>query len=323
MSKLKKSEVLEMYKTMRLIRDFENRIGVSYGKGAIPGEMHLSNGQEAIAVGVCTLLTAKDAVAATHRGHAQLIAKGTDLKRMTAELFGRETGFSKGKGGHMHLFDTSVNYACSGIVGAGMPVTVGSALAAKKMKSGAVAVAFFGDGAANQGTFHESLNLAQLWSLPAIFVCEDNRFGISVRQHESTCMPNHIAQVEGYGIPTKLVDGNDLFAVYEAAKEALEYVRSGKGPYYIECKTFRLRGHFEGDPEIYKAPEEQEKALEEEPITRLIKVLISEYGVSKAELAEIDEQVTQKISEAFEYAEKSPWPNQSEAMEDVFIERKA
>lgn len=323
MTKLEKSELLALYKTMLLIRDFEDRIAISYGKGAIPGEMHLSSGQEAIAVGVCSQLIKTDAVASTHRGHAQLIAKGTNLNKMTAELFGRETGFSKGKGGHMHLFDTDVNYACSGIVGAGMPVTVGSALAAKKMNTGNVAVAFFGDGAANQGTFHESLNMAKLWNLPALFVCEDNRFGISVRQHESTCVPDHIRQVEGYEIPAVLIDGNDIIAVYEAAKEALEYIRAGKGPYYIECKTFRLKGHFEGDPELYKTDDEQSKALVDDPIVRFKKVLLSDHGVTESELSIIKEQVTQEITDAFEYAEKSPWPKPEEALEDVYQEGRA
>jgi TPP-dependent pyruvate/acetoin dehydrogenase alpha subunit len=239
---------------------------------------------------------------------------------MVAELFGRSTGLCRGKGGHMHLFDTSIKFSCSGIVGASMPPALGAAFASKYKDEDNVSVAFFGDGAANQGMFHESMNLAALWKLPVIFVCEDNEFGISVRKSESTSTDNNIMRAKGYGIPAVLVDGNDLLAVYDAAKEAVERARSGKGPSFIECTTFRLMGHFEGDPEVYKSEEEQQQALKNEPIERFKKYLQNKENISDDNFTRIDKEVKQEIQEAFEYAEKSPWPRPEEALENVFTE---
>jgi TPP-dependent pyruvate/acetoin dehydrogenase alpha subunit len=311
---------LDMYKTMLLIRRLEERIAETYAKGGIPGEMHLYCGQEAIAVGVCSQLRDTDTATSTHRAHGELVAKGVDLKKMVAELFGRSTGLCRGKGGHMHLFDTSIKFSCSGIVGASMPPALGAAFASKYKDEDNVSVAFFGDGAANQGMFHESMNLAALWKLPVIFVCEDNEFGISVRKSESTSTDNNIMRAKGYGIPAVLVDGNDLLAVYDAAKEAVERARSGKGPSFIECTTFRLMGHFEGDPEVYKSEEEQQQALKNEPIERFKKYLQNKGNISDDNFTRIDKEVKQEIQEAFEYAEKSPWPRPEEALENVFTE---
>ncbi|MDN5322566.1 MAG: acetoin:2,6-dichlorophenolindophenol oxidoreductase subunit alpha [Clostridia bacterium] len=320
MVKLTKEELIKMYSQMVLIRLFENKIGEIYGKGAIPGEMHLSNGQEAIAVGVCANLRVDDAVSSTHRAHGHLIAKGVDLKKMTAELFGRKTGLCKGKGGHMHLFDPSIKFGCGGIVGAGMPLAVGSALAFKRKGLDSVSVVFFGDGAANQGTFHESLNLAALWKLPVIFVCEDNRYGISVTKEMSTAIKSNADRAVSYGIPGFAADGNDVAEVYQVTKTAVERARKGEGPTLLEFTTYRLMGHFEGDPEVYKPKEEQEEALRNEPIIRLEKGLVQDYGVSAEELMKIKEARQVEIEEAIKFAETSPWPKPEEALEDVFVE---
>lgn len=320
MSNLNKSELKNLYKSMVLIREFEETISKSYAKGAMPGEMHLYSGQEAIGVGVCSQLRKTDTVTSTHRAHGEMIPKGVDLKKMVAELFGRETGLSKGKGGHMHLFDKSIKFSCSGIVGASMPPTLGSALASKKKQTDDISVAFFGDGAANQGTFHESMNLAVLWKLPVIFVCEDNGFGISVRKSESTCVESNVKRAEGYGMSAVKVDGNDVLKVYGAAKEAIERARKGEGPTFIECKTFRIKGHFEGDPEVYKTKEEQEFWIKKDPILKFKQELINNYQMTEEEFANVKEEVINEIKEAFEYAEKSPWPKPEEALEDVFVE---
>lgn len=320
MASLNKTELTKLYKSMVLIREFEETIAKSYAKGAIPGEMHLYTGQEAIGVGVCSQLRNTDTVTSTHRAHGEIIPKGVDLKKLVAELFGRETGLSKGKGGHMHLFDSSIKFSCSGIVGASMPPALGSALASKKLHTDNVSVAFFGDGAANQGTFHESMNLAVLWKLPVIFVCEDNEFGISVRKSKSTCVESNVKRAEGYGMPGLKVDGNDVVKVYDAAKEAIERARKGEGPTLIECRTFRIKGHFEGDPEVYKTKEEQELWLKKDPIIKLKQVLVNDYQMKEEEFDSIRKEAINEIKEAFEYAEKSPWPKPEEALEDVFVE---
>ncbi len=319
MAKLTQEKLLKMYSQMVLIRQFEARIEGIYGKGAIPGEMHLSIGQEAIAVGVCTNLRADDAATSTHRAHNHLIAKGVDLKKMAAELFGRETGLCKGKGGHMHLFDPSIKFGCGGIVGAGMPLAVGSGLAFKRKGLDSVSVVFFGEGAANQGTFHESLNLAALWKLPVIFVCEDNHYGISVTKEMSTAVKSNADRALSYGIPGISADGNDVVEVYNVAEAAVARARKGEGPSLIELQTYRLKGHFEGDPEVYKPKAEQEEALQHEPIVRLEKILLAEYGVSQEELTEIKEARQVEIEEAIKFAESSPWPKPEEALEDVFV----
>ncbi|MDI6602323.1 MAG: thiamine pyrophosphate-dependent dehydrogenase E1 component subunit alpha [Thermoanaerobacteraceae bacterium] len=319
MADLSKEQLLKMYKKMVLIRKFEDRIGEIYGKGAIPGEMHLSTGQEAVNVGVCIQLRPTDTVAATHRAHGALIAKGVNLNKMTAELFGREAGLCKGKGGHMHLFDPSIKFSCSGIVGASMPLAAGAALAAKRKGTDDVAVAFFGDGAANQGTFHESMNLAALWKLPEIFICEDNQFGISVRKEASTSVISNADRAASYGIPGVQVDGNDVIAVYEAVKAAIERARGGGGPTLIECKTYRIKGHFEGDPEVYKTKEEQEEWLKKDPIKRFTDMLLSRGDITQGELNDLDRDVKNEIEEAIKFAEESPWPKAEEALEDVFV----
>ncbi|WP_235738839.1 thiamine pyrophosphate-dependent dehydrogenase E1 component subunit alpha [Nocardioides alcanivorans] len=253
---------LDFFSTMVLVRTYEEAILREYhadkkpvfdiGAGLIPGEMHLSAGQEPVAAGVCAHLTADDAVTATHRPHHFAIAHGMDLQAMTAEIFGRVDGLGRGRGGHMHLFDPATHFSCSGIIAEGYPPAVGQALAFRKRGTDRVAVAVTGEGAANQGAFHESLNLAALWKLPVLFVVEDNDWGISVPRSASTSIPSNAERARGYGIPGVRVEENSVEAVYAAAGEAIDRARAGGGPTLLEVHTLRLWGHFEGDAQGYR-----------------------------------------------------------------------
>ena len=265
--KQEKGLLVEMLRQMIKVRYSEEKTGDMYARGEAVGILHLSIGQEAVAVGTCINLKRDDFVASTHRGNHHFIAKGADLNRMMAELFGRKTGYCKGKGGHMHLIDPETNFMACGIVGSGIPVAVGAALSAKLRKSGQIAVSFFGDGASNQGYFHESLNFASLHKLPVIFVCENNLYAMSVAKSRHQAITDIACRGSGYDMPGVAVDGNDVIAVYEAVKQAAELARSGGGPTLIECKTYRWRGHHEGD-----AADELGKAVpgrEEGPDARL------------------------------------------------------
>jgi TPP-dependent pyruvate/acetoin dehydrogenase alpha subunit len=320
---------LLLYQQMLTIRAFENTMVQVYtegkspvfdiGSGPVPGEMHLSAGQEPVAVGVCAHLRESDTVTGPHRAHHFAIAKGVDLKKMTAEIFGKETGLSKGKGGHMHLFDPSVKFSCSGIVGAGLPPAVGAALAAKMNKRDDVAVAFFGEGAANQGSFHESLNLAALWKLPVIFVCEDNSYAISVPKTKSTAIASNADRAQAYGIPGVAVRENDVIAVYEAAGEAVARARRGEGPSLLEIHTDRFLGHFQGDPETYRDPMEVKRLQEHDPILRLRERLMAQGWLSAEDDQEMQKAAQATVDAAIEYARQSPYPAPEEALEDVFV----
>ena len=320
--------LLSMYKTMLKIRTYEETLGKIYyeGKtpafdisaGPIPGELHLSSGQESAAVGICAHLRPDDAVIGTHRAHHFAIAKGVDLKKMTCEIFGKETGLSRGKGGHMHLFDANVNFSCSGIVGASFPQAVGVGIAAKMQGKDYVAVAVGGDGAANQGTFHESLNLATLWKLPVIFVIEDNNWAISVAKDKSTAVSENSERAKGYGIPGVSVDGEDVVAVYEVAKEAVERARRGEGPSLIEIKVSRLRGHFEGDPQLYRPKEDFEIAKKKDPIPKFEKTLLDKNIVTEEEVKKMKEDTEKEIQGIMEFARNSSYPEPKEALENVF-----
>jgi len=321
--------LLSLYRTMYKIRYYEETLGKIYyeGKspifdisaGPIPGELHLSSGQESSAVGVCAHLKPEDAVVGTHRIHHFAIAKGVDLRAMTAEIFGKRTGLSAGKGGHMHLFDPKVNFSCSGIVGASFPQAVGVGIAAKQQGADYIAVAVGGEGAANQGTFHESLNLAALWKLPVIFVIEDNSWAISVPKDKSTSLSRNSERAKAYGIPGVYVDGKDVVAVYEVAKEAVDRARNGEGPSLIEIKVYRLRGHFEGDAQIYRSKEDLEKAMNNDPVKYLEKQLLDRNLVSEQELQNLQKAIMAEIDEIIEYARQSEYPEEHEALENVFI----
>ncbi len=324
-----------MYETMIEIREYEETMARVYlegklppkiqkglafdiGSGPVPGEMHLAAGQEPVAVGVCAHLDDGDAVIGAHRPHHFAIAKGVPLEAMTAEMFGKVTGLGRGKGGHMHLFDPARRFSCSGIVAAGAPQACGAALAAKQKGSDRVAVSFFGEGAANQGAFHEALNLAALWKLPAIFVCEDNRWGISVAKADSTSVPHNHVRAAAYGMPGLLVERNDAVAVFEAAGEAVARARRGEGPTLIEVMTDRYFGHFQGDPETYRPKGEVEALRRRDPIPALGVWLRAAGLLDDAADAALRATIQQRIEKAFEYARQSPYPEAAEALTQVF-----
>lgn len=323
-----REKLVELYRLMVRIRTFEETVGGLYweGKtpvfniaaGPIPGEMHLYSGEEAVAVGVCAHLRAEDAVAGTHRSHGHLIAKGVDLNRMMAELFGRKTGLCQGKGGHMHLFDAGLHFGCGGIIGAGIPHAVGAALAFKMQGRDNVAVAFFGDGAANIGAFHEGLNLAGIWKLPVVFVCEDNLYAISVPKARSTSVRSNAERAAGYGMPGVLVDGMDVMAVYEAAGEAVSRARRGEGPSLIECLCYRYRGHFEGDPQAYKPEGEEDEWRKKDPIPRFAEKLVADGAFTQADADRIQQEETAAVNAAVEFARQSAFPEPGEALRHVF-----
>jgi len=328
MAEISNEILLEMYKKMYMIRTYEETLGAIYyegktpafdiSKGPIPGELHLSSGQESSAVGICRHLRPEDAVVGTHRANHFAIAKGVDLRKMTAEIFGKATGLSRGKGGHMHLFDTNVNFSCSGIVGASFPQATGVGIAAKMQGKDYVAVAVGGDGAANQGTFHESLNLAAAWKLPVIFVIEDNGWAISVPKNVSTSIDRNTERAKGYGIPGVYVDGEDVIAVYEVAKEAVERARRGEGPSLIEVRVYRFRGHFEGDPQLYRPKEDLEEAKSRDPLTKLQNKLLERHIVDEAKLTAIKKEIEDEIKSIIDFARESPYPEPQEALENVF-----
>lgn len=316
-----------MYETMAKIRLYEETMVQVYmegknpvfniGAGAVPGEMHLAAGQEPAAVGMGAHLRREDTVTAPHRPHHNAIAKGVDLNRMTAEIFGKETGLGKGKGGHMHLFDPDVKFSCGGIVAAGVPHAVGAALAAKMNGKDWVAVAFIGEGAANAGAFHESLNLASVWKLPLIVVVEDNSYGISVPKAASTSVRFNAERASSYGIVGYSVRNNDPVEMYRVCEEAVGRARRGAGPALIEIETYRFLGHFQGDPELYRGKDEVSLLREKDPLVR-VKSLLMEAGVAQSELAGMEERAQSAVAEAYQYARASAYPSPDAALEDVF-----
>lgn len=319
---------LRLYETMVLSRTYEEAIlreyhadkgpGFDIGKGLIPGEMHLSAGQEPVAAGVCAHLTVDDAVTATHRPHHFAIAHGIDLNKMTAEIFGRETGLGRGRGGHMHLFDPATHFSCSGIIAEGYPPALGQAFAFKRRGTDRIAVAVTGEGAANQGAFHESLNLAATWSLPVVFVVEDNDWGISVPRGVSTSVASNADRAAGYGMPGERVEDNDVEAVYDAALRAVARARSGQGPSLLEVHTLRMWGHFEGDAQGYR-PELSEVA-DKDPIPRYEQDLREAGLLDDEKVREIRALVVNAVEDAVSFAKDSPVPDPASATSYVFAE---
>ncbi|MDQ0190680.1 pyruvate dehydrogenase E1 component alpha subunit [Alicyclobacillus cycloheptanicus] len=316
-----------MYETMVKIRYYEESMVQAYaegkqpvfniGAGPVPGEMHLAAGQEPAAVGICAHLRREDTVTAPHRPHHHAIAKGVDLRWMTAEIFGKETGLGKGKGGHMHLFDPAVKFSCGGIVAAGVPHAVGAALAAQMQGKDWVAVAFIGEGAANAGAFHEALNLAALWKLPVIVVIEDNAYGISVPKQASTAVASNDLRASAYGIPGTRVADNDVVAMYTASEQAVKRARAGEGPSIIEIETYRYLGHFQGDPELYRDKAEVPALRERDPIDRL-QAHLTENGVSASVLEELAARARAEVDDAYRFARDSAYPPAEAALADVF-----
>ena len=323
-----KDQLLWMYAAMAKARYYEDTMAGVYmegktpkfdiGAGTVPGEMHLAAGQEPCAAGVCVHLRPDDAVTATHRPHHVAIAKGVDLKKMTAEIFGKKTGLAGGRGGHMHLLDPEVNFSCSGIIGESAGPADGAGLAARLSGRDSVAVAYLGEGAANQGAFHEALNLAALWTLPVVFVIEDNSWGISVPKSKSTAVKDNSVRAEGYGMPGAHIADNDTLKIFDAAGKAVKRARAGKGPSLIEIETYRYYGHFQGDPEVYRPEKEVGKLKAKDPIKRLRKHMIKKAGIPKGEIEETLEAAKAEVDEAFAFARESLYPAPREALDHVF-----
>jgi len=313
-----KNELLKLYESMQRIRRFEEEVADLFAGGSIPGFVHLYIGQEAVAVGACATLNRDDYITSTHRGHGHLIAKGGDLKKMMAELFGKETGYCKGRGGSMHIVDVSLGIlGANGIVGAGTQIAAGAGLSAKLRKSGQVVICFFGDNATSEGMFHESINLASVWDLPVVFVCENNLYGQFTPYEKHSKVPDIAEKAKAYGIPGVIVDGNDVLAVKEATAQAVERARAGEGPTLVECKTYRWHGHYEGDVYAYRDDEEIEQWKKKCPISNFRAKLIAEGIATEDELNAVDETVDNAVKEAIEFADESPEPDPETVGENV------
>jgi len=319
---LEKGKYLDMYRTMVKIRGFETNVERLFLDGKIPGFLHLYIGEEAIATGVCAVLRDDDYITSTHRGHGHCVAKGGNLKEMFAEIFGKRTGYCKGKGGSMHIAAVEKGIlGANGIVGGGSTISMGAAFSAKYRGTDQVSVCFFGDGASNQGAFHEAINMASVWDLPVIYVCENNGFGMSVPQKHHQKVVNISDRAKGYGIPGVSIDGNDVLLVYETAKEAVDRARQGKGPTLIECKTYRHRGHYVGDPDLVRDKEVVRKWIEErDPIQNFKQYLLKSGGFKDKDLEKVDKEVEGEIAEAIRFAEESPLPNPKETLDDLYVD---
>lgn len=308
-----------LYYQMVLIRRFEERLAGLYKDGVLRGSLHLCIGQEATGVGGCAALRADDYMTCTYRGHGQSLAKGLSPRAAMAELMGKETGCCKGRGGSMHLTDVSVGLLGeNAIVGAGLPIALGAAFSARMQKNGKVALTYFGEGTTNQGVFHESLNLAAAWELPVIFFCENNVYAEMTPIDQEVKVKEMAARAAGNGIPSAQVDGNDVLAVYEAMRAAAERARRGDGPFFIEAHTYRLSGHMIGDPEVYRSKEEVEQRRAHDPITRFKRVLMSDYGLTEAEITALENDALAAVNDAEEYARSSPLPDPSTALENIY-----
>jgi len=315
-------KLLAMYECMVTIRRFEEKASELANRGRLIGEVHSYVGQEASGAGVCAALRDVDYITSTHRGHGHAIAKGADIRLMMAELYGRRTGLCKGKGGSMHMADMGRgNIGSSAIVGGGLPIATGAGLAAQTEDKGRVAVCFFGDGASNEGCFHESLNLASCWKLPVIYVCENNKY-FEFSSSSSLIAGTIHGHAVAYEMPGILVDGQDVLAVYRVAQEAVERARSGGGPTLLETDTYRFSTHYEGEahrfPEDYRSAEEKDKWLRRDPVVLFRSWLVDEEHATGAELTALEQRVEARIEEAVSFAEASPWPVPEEALEDVF-----
>ena len=314
---------LKLYEKMLTIRMFEEKAIELFEHNLIRGNVHPCIGQEAVSVGVCSSLRRDDYMLNTHRGHGNCIAKGADLKLMMAELLGKATGYCKGKGGSMHIADfEGGNLGANGIVGGGIPIAVGAGISIQNRGTDQVVACFFGDGATNQGTFHESLNLAALWRLPIIFVCENNLYALSTPVGEAISVPRISDRATAYGIPGISLDGNDIIEVYLKTKEAVERARAGKGPTLLDCITYRFFGHFTGDPGrgiTYRSKEEMDQWLNRCPVKQFKERLVQKKIMTEETGKAIEAKVKASIEEAVQFAKESPFPSPEEAMQDLFF----
>jgi pyruvate dehydrogenase E1 component alpha subunit len=314
-----KEKMIDMYRKMLRIRGFEERTRKEFAAGNIPGFVHLYSGEEATAVGACGPLRNDDYITSTHRGHGHLIAKGGRSDRMMAELYGKKTGYNKGKGGSMHIAEMELGIlGANGVVGGGIPIAGGAALSAKMRGTDQVAVCFLGDGATNTSRFHEGVNLAACWKLPIVYLIENNMYAECTHVSRVCNLPNIADRACAYGIPGVTVDGNDVLAVYEAVAEAVARARKGEGPTLVETKTYRYHGHFEGDPCNYQPEEEMAEWKKKDPIVRYRKQLIDMGVLTEEEATKIEQEIDQEIDEAVKFAEESPYPAPEEALEDVY-----
>jgi TPP-dependent pyruvate/acetoin dehydrogenase alpha subunit len=316
---VQKEKLIEMYKSMVRIRAFEERVAKEFAAGTIPGAAHLYSGKEAVAVGVCANLRTADYITSTHRGHGHLIAKGAKTHLMMAEIFGKKTGYNKGKGGSMHISAPELGImGASGIVAGMVSIAAGAALSAQMRGTDQVAICFMGDGATNSGRFHESANLAACWNLPVIYIIENNLYGESTPLSAVCRLANLSDRAVAYGIPGMTIDGNDVMAVFKASGECINRARRGDGPSIVECKTYRYHGHFEGDPQTYKPKAEIEDWMKKDPIPRFRLVLIG-MGILSQDFAEsIDRELNMEIDQAIKFAVESPHPAPEETLEDVY-----
>ena len=321
MATYEKDFLLGLYGGMVRVRRFEEKAADCFTKGMLAGNIHLCIGQEASVVGSNAPLRPRDYFTSTHRGHGHLLAKGADSGKMMAELFGKSTGYCGGKGGSMHAADVSLGIlGANGIVGAGIPIATGSGMASKIKGTDEVTLCFFGDSASNQGTFHESINMAAAWKLPVVYLCENNHYGVSTEIHRVTNTENLAVRAKAYDIPGVTVDGSDVLAVYEAVKAAVDRARSGEGPSLVENLVYRWQGHYCGDPAVYRPKEYLEEAHEHDPIANFRRKLLADRTATERELDAIDQQMADEIEAAYEFADSSPYPDPSEAFTDVYCE---
>lgn len=310
---------VDIYTKMLKIRYFEEEVSRLFAEGKLPGFVHVYVGQEATAVGVCAALRDDDYITSTHRGHGHLIARGANLDMMMSELFGKATGYNKGKGGSMHIAAVELGVlGANGIVGAGIPIATGAALSAKLQKKDIIVACFFGDGGTNQGSFHEAVNIGAAFDLPIIYICENNLYGVGTYQPKIRKVKNIADRAIGYGIPGKIVDGNDILAVYETALEAVNRARSGKGPTLIECKTYRWHTHFEGEPDTYRPADEVREWKKKDTITRFRKKLLDEGVLTEKEDKNLVNKVIREVSDSISFAENSPYPELEQVLADVY-----
>lgn len=317
---MEKERMIWIYKTMNQIRRFEEKALRLFEENKLRGSVHLYIGQEAIAAAVCSSLTDEDYICSTHRGHGHCIAKGARLDMAMAELMGKGTGYCRGRGGSMHIADIARgNLGANAIVGGGIPIAAGGGLALSLQNKKNVAVAFFGDGASNQGTFHETINMAAIWNLPVIFICENNGYGLTNPVSLSTSVTDIADRAKAYNIPGVVVDGNDVLAVDEAFRTAQQRALAGDGPTLIECKTYRWKGHWTGDPEVYRSREEVISWMTSCPIKRFRQYLLEHQVLSEEELSKVEQDAIDEVEAAAQFAMESPEPDPAGVMDDVFV----
>jgi pyruvate dehydrogenase E1 component alpha subunit len=316
---MEKKDYLKYYGEMLKIRYFEEKIGFLFTRALIFGTCHLCIGQEAVAVGACAAIAEKDLLGSTHRGHGHALARGLETKKLMAELLGRETGYCRGKGGTQHICYMEKGFlGTNGITGGGVPVATGAALSAKMRNTGQVVLSFFGDGATNQGSVHEALNFGAIWKLPIVYICENNLYGMSGPVEKMTNVKDLAQRSVSYGMPSLIVDGNDVLAMKEAVMIAAKRAREGEGPTFIECKTYRQCGHSKSDMREYRTREEEKEWLEKDPIKMFKEKLLKENLASSGELSEVEKEMEAEIEEAVKFALESPWPKEEELLKNLY-----